>query len=86
MKDIKNQFKKNLFKFNFEGNLPSDIQEKAEIVTQGDHSLTIKLDKADDAKTFLRYLVQQNLHITAFNEVLPTLNEIFIQQVEAESN
>ncbi|MEM9824852.1 MAG: ATP-binding cassette domain-containing protein [Bacteroidota bacterium] len=82
--EIKNQFKKNLFEVCFQGTLPSDIQERVEIVSRKDQSLTIKLAKTEDSKAFLQYLIQQDLYITAYNEVLPTINEIFIQQVAAK--
>ncbi|MCY7409676.1 MAG: DUF4162 domain-containing protein [Chitinophagales bacterium] len=34
----------------------------------------------------LRELVAQQVNITSFNEMLPTINEIFIEQVEGKNN
>lgn len=80
--DIKNQFKENLFRINFQGDLPPDIEDKAQIVTRNDHSITVQLDDDKKSNVLLSYLLQQDVEIRAFNEILPTLNEIFIKQVE----
>ncbi len=88
VEDIKNRFKENLFNIEFEGNLPANISEKAEIIKQKGQSITVKLNEGGDSNELLRKLIQQDIHITAFHEILPSLNEIFIKQVEqsAKSN
>lgn len=82
VKDIKNHFKENLFQINYEGALPAEFATKANIVKHKADSLTIKLDEAADAQSFLQYLLANQVRINSFNEILPSLNEIFIQQVE----
>lgn len=82
VKDIKNQFKENIFNIEFEGELPANIYEIAEVVKQKGQSITFKLGTGIDSNELLRRLIQQDVHITAFNEILPSLNEIFIKQVE----
>jgi ABC-2 type transport system ATP-binding protein len=81
VKDIKQSFKENLFRIDYEGTLPSDIEAKADIVTTTPQYLTLKLENDKASNALLRYLLDQGVHITAFNEILPTLNEIFIKQV-----
>lgn len=78
---IKNQFKDNLFRIDFQGALPADIESKSKIVSRSDHSITIQLVDDRMSNTLLSYLMQQGLAIKAFNEILPTLNEIFIRKV-----
>lgn len=82
VKDIKNRFKENIFNVEFEGELPSNIHEMAEIVKQKRQSITVKLKPDTDSNELLRNLIQQDIHITAFHEILPSLNQIFIRQVE----
>lgn len=85
VKTIKNTFKENLFKIDYEGTLPADIQTKVNIVKQKDTSITVQLPEERQSNPLLQHLISQGVYIHAFNEILPTLNEIFIKQVN-ESN
>ena len=85
VKDVKNQYKENLFKIDFDGELPADALAQTKIITQKDHSITVQLNEGDDSNALLRHLIQKDVHIHSFNEILPTLNEIFIRKV-ASSN
>lgn len=82
VKDVKNRFKENLFEVKFEGELPDGIEEKFNLEQKTSNSLVIKINEGDDSNNILQYLVKNNLHIISFKEILPTLNEIFIKQVE----
>ncbi len=81
MKAVKDRFKENLFHIEFEGSLPADITAQAHITEQTNASVTIQLQDGQNSNTMLRYLIDQGLHIISFNEILPSLNEIFIEQV-----
>jgi ABC-2 type transport system ATP-binding protein len=81
VKDIKDQFKENIFNIEFEGELPANISEMAEIVNQKGQSITVKLEEGVNSNDLLRSLISQGIHLTAFHEILPSLNEIFIKQV-----
>ena len=85
VKDVKNQYKENLFKIDFDGELPLDALAQTNIITQKEKSITVQLKEGDDSNALLRHLIQKNVHIHSFNEILPTLNEIFIRKV-ASSN
>ncbi|MFK8009031.1 MAG: ABC transporter ATP-binding protein [Saprospiraceae bacterium] len=85
VKDVKNQYKENLFKIDFDGEIPLDALAQTKIISQKDHSITVQLNEGDDSNALLRHLIQKNVHIHSFNEILPTLNEIFIRKV-ASSN
>lgn len=86
MDDIKNQFKEHLFQIDYQGELPEGIESRAEIVTKTDASITLKLEETQESNSLLRYLLNQGVEIQGFKEILPTLNEIFIKQVESSSN
>lgn len=80
--DVKNQFKEHLFQINFKGELPIDIAGKANIVSQSNSAIIVKFEDDNDSNILLQYLIQNKVQIISFNEILPSLNEIFIKQVE----
>ena len=81
VKSIKNQFKENIFTLSFEGTLPDDMSNYCDIVQQTEQKLTLKLKENVASNEILKHLIQKNIMVQAFNEVLPSLNEIFIRQV-----
>lgn len=80
--DIKNQFKENQFRFDYEGDLSNDLLEQVELISNQNGQLVVKLPSNMDSNSFLRYLLDKNIHIVGFKEILPTLNEIFINVVK----
>ena len=80
VKDIKQDFKENLFRIDYEGALP-DMNDTITFVEKTPQYLTLKLNEETDSNGILRHLLDSGTRITAFNEILPTLNEIFIRQV-----
>jgi ABC-2 type transport system ATP-binding protein len=83
VKNIRQDFKKNLFKISF-ASMPSNTNNDAfEIVKQNDdYSLVVKITQGHSPNDVLRYFLQSDASIIGFNELLPSLNDIFIQLVE----
>ncbi|HZG00878.1 MAG TPA: ATP-binding cassette domain-containing protein [Chitinophagales bacterium] len=81
--DIKNQFKENVFKVEFEGTAPELREEYFPIEHRNAHSLLLKMNNGATLRDLLKTLADQDSHVTSFREILPSLNEIFIQQVTA---
>lgn len=81
MTDIKNRFKRNLFKIEYEGELPEDWLSHSTIIKQEAQAITIQVEQENQSNDVLRYLINKGVYIHSFNEILPTLNEIFIRQV-----
>ena len=85
--DVKQQFKQHLFSIGYGGELPRELAEediqndKFTITEHRENEILVKI--ADDAASnaLLQFLIQKNVHIRSFREILPTLNEIFIRQV-----
>ncbi len=80
VKAIKNQFKNNLFEIEFEEaapELPSAIMVKE----QKKNAVIVQLENAEASNDLLRYFLDKGSRIQSFNEILPTLNEIFIRRV-----
>lgn len=80
--DIKQQFKENKFGIKL-SEVPGNITSPAfDIADQKANALTVKIKDGFKSNDVLQYFLQQNLTIESFNEILPSLNEIFINLVE----
>ncbi|MBK8965713.1 MAG: ABC transporter ATP-binding protein [Saprospiraceae bacterium] len=83
---IKNEFKQNLYRIETPDALPADFGEKFQVIPASNGYITVQLEHENQSGDLLRYLVQQNIHVTRFQEILPTFNEIFIRRVEETQN
>ena len=85
--DVKNRFKDNLYKIKYTGTLPDNLQmtdaadDSYKIIGQDKKSITVQVTEESASNKLLNYLISKGVHIQSFNEILPTLNEIFIKQV-----
>lgn len=85
--DVKQTFKDNVYKINYEGTLPSnltmmdEVDKRWEIIEKKEGELVVKVEESKDSNLILNHLIRGDVHIVSFNEILPTLNEIFIKQV-----
>lgn len=85
VKQVKQDCKENLFSIGFE-ELPANIPSEAfEVVKTNDTSLVVKIRDGYKPSSVLQNFIQQNASITSFNEILPSLNEIFIKKVNDTS-
>ncbi len=84
--DIKNQFKEHIYQIDFIGKLPENIEEHVTVVEELESSIKVQLIDVGHANKFLNYLLTQKTLVTGFNEILPTLNEIFIKIVGGTSD
>ncbi len=81
--DIKHQFKENVFKVEFEGDAPQLREEYFPIQQHNQHSILLKMQNGASLRDLLKTLADQDCHVISFREILPSLNDIFIQQVTA---
>ena len=86
VKDIKQQFKENLFRIDFNENqaIPPDLRG-LNIVEQTPQYIKLKIDGEQESNNVLRHLLDSGVSVKAFNEILPSLNEIFIKKVGEEN-
>lgn len=84
--DIKERFKQNLYELELLDPLPPDLGEYAEFTTAKNGRIQLKLFEGSDANGLLRLLLNKGVRIRSFREVLPSLNEIFIRQVEQKQH
>jgi ABC-2 type transport system ATP-binding protein len=84
VKEIKNQFRPNIYQvtlFSNGINLPEDLQHKIE----GD-LIHMSLPLGDKSPNDLIQELMAYGQVLGFNEIVPTIEEIFIQQVKESSN
>ncbi|MEO6454202.1 MAG: ATP-binding cassette domain-containing protein [Ginsengibacter sp.] len=82
VKQIKQECKENHFRIGFE-QLPGIINDTSyHIVKQEDDALVIKIKDGIKPSEVLKNFLHQDASIISFNEILPSLNDIFIKKVE----
>ncbi len=81
MKAVKEQFKENLFEVIYDGELPSAINEMAYVTAQKNGAVTVQLKQGRNSNDMLQLFLRNNNMVHSFQEILPTLNEIFIKKV-----
>jgi ABC-2 type transport system ATP-binding protein len=81
---VKQKFKENLFAVGVEGGTDSWRPESAafDVVGQRDGQWVVGIREGHRPNDVLRYFMEQGKSITAFTEILPSLNDIFIRLVE----
>lgn len=85
---VKQRFKENLFAIGVEGSAsPGENGWKPEsaafqVVGEQNGQWVVKISEGHRSNDVLRYFIDQGKGITAFTELLPSLNDIFIRLVE----
>ncbi len=80
--EVKQQFKENKFSIKLAG-IPTSIEDKAyEIIDQKANEFIMKINEGYKSNDVLQHFINQDITIESFNEILPTLNDIFIHLVE----
>lgn len=81
VREIKNRFKEHRFQIDYEGELPADFEAQMAVVNYKPGSVTVQVAEGSRPNELLQYFIQRGLQVRAFQELLPSLNEIFIRQV-----
>ena len=82
---VKQQFKENLFHVGLE-EIPQDISSTLfEVIGHQNGGLLVKINEGYRPNDVLRFFIDKDINVTAFNEILPSLNDIFIRLVEGTS-
>ncbi|MEO6818962.1 MAG: ABC transporter ATP-binding protein [Ginsengibacter sp.] len=86
LSEIKDDFKEHIFKVGFE-NLPPVFENNSfQIIESKEKSLVVKINPGVTPAMVLQEFINHQSSINSFNEILPSLNEIFIRQVEGTRN
>ena len=82
---IKQDFKENLFSIGFDNEPSLNGNAIFEVIGKKDQSYIVKIKEDKKPTDVLKYFIQQNADVHSFNEILPSLNDIFIKLVEGTS-
>lgn len=82
VKQVKQDFKENLFKIGTEQMPSLNGNAPYEIVGSKENSFVVRIKEGNKPNDVLQFLLQHGAGIQAFNEILPSLNDIFIKLVE----
>jgi ABC-2 type transport system ATP-binding protein len=79
LQQVKNDFKEHLFKIGFD-TLPQPVESSVfEIIQAKENYFTVKIRDGNRPADVLQEFLNKNAGIISFNEILPSLNEIFIK-------
>ena len=81
--EIKQQFKENIF--SIETDSPNTISDNPifTILKKEHNKVYVKINEENNSNQVLSHLIENNNRIISYNEVLPSLNDIFIKLVES---
>lgn len=83
---IKHDFKEHLFSVKYTGNGSQDKNISGfDVVSDQSNELILKSNGSQTSNELLANLIQKGINIQSFNEILPSLNEIFIKKVAASN-
>lgn len=82
VEEVKQQFKENIFNIGLSGT-PSMQSSLFDVVSRKDNAYQLKLKEHVSSNDVLMHFITQQVSVLSFNEVLPSLNEIFIRLVES---
>jgi ABC-2 type transport system ATP-binding protein len=80
--DIKQQFKENKFSIKLHGISEPTNSHAFDILDQKANAFTVKINEGYSSNDVLQHFIQQGVVVESFNEILPSLNDIFIGIVE----
>jgi ABC-2 type transport system ATP-binding protein len=80
--EVKQQFKENTFNIQLSGMPQSLADTSFQVIDQKANKLVVKINQGYKSNNVLEYFIKQNINVESFNEILPSLNEIFIKLVE----
>jgi ABC-2 type transport system ATP-binding protein len=82
--EVKQEFKENLFKVSFSNELLAEhlAIHLFEVKEKKNNSIILQRNESFSNNDIIQYFMSKGLSIESFNEILPSLNQIFIKLVE----
>jgi ABC-2 type transport system ATP-binding protein len=82
VQQVKNDFKEHKFSIQLH-EAPSTLNSPVfEVVNNKDNKLVVKINDGFKSNDVLKHFIDQQVNVESFNEILPSLNDIFIGLVE----
>ncbi len=82
VKEAKQKYKASLFRISFDGELKEQQHSSFTPIKTEDHSIVVKINEGHSSNEVLQSFMNSGMAITSYNEILPSLNDIFIELVE----
>lgn len=85
VKQIRQDFKHHLFRVGL-AQMPNPAQMATHhftIVKQHENGYTVKINEYSQTNDILAHFIHHGIQVTYFEEILPTIHEVFIQQVKS---
>lgn len=83
---IKNDYKEHKFSVKYDGLLPDTFNSlRNQVESNVSNEIIFKTNSQQTPNELLRELITNNVNIISFNEIMPSLNEIFIKKVESSN-
>lgn len=82
---IKQSFKENKFSIKVQGATINAGSQAFSVIEDKGNSYVLKINEGFKSNDILMHFLQQDITVEAFNEILPSLNEIFIRLVEGSN-
>lgn len=82
VKELKNRFKENKYRVHYAGELNGSLMEHLKVTQKSEGELEVQFTEEHKGNELLKLLVENNVEVNSFNEVLPSINDIFIRQVQ----
>ena len=83
--DVKERYKEHIYRIEFRQPAPHDLNGRFPVVGREENTIWVHVKDENEEKSLLKLLVEKDLP-RSFQEVLPSLNEIFIRIVENREN
>ena len=81
---LKQQFKENKYSVHYDGELPDSFAVQFDVEsTEGGEAI---IKAGPSSNEILKYFIDQNITVKSYNEILPSLNEIFIKAVSSTAS
>jgi len=85
--EVRRRFRQHLYRITVEGaidvtDFPADFQVVKKETVGNETALTIQILNETPSNQLLQHIIEQQHTITAFHEILPSMNEVFIKAVE----
>jgi ABC-2 type transport system ATP-binding protein len=82
VKELKYRFKENKFRVSFNDEIKNGLLNNMNVVERKQGEVVVKFNEEHHGNELLRLFVENGVEVTSFNEELPSINEIFIRQVQ----
>ena len=83
VKELKQRFKENKFKLSFNDEIKNGLLDKLNVVAKNKGEIVVKFEEEHKGNELLKLFVENGVEVTSFNEQLPSINDIFIRQVQS---